>query len=130
MRPDRSTARRTAGRTARSTAGCLLAVVVLAGCTQGSPLTQEGVASPDAGDAQVSDCSSAFAAASSADPGPEQDEDLWATFDACADLDEFSEAAAVHPDVLADEPEAFVTSACRDEPAVAGSVLCAASPPA
>ncbi len=115
----------------------LLGVVLLAGCAQqGAQTGQDGPAaaleeaSPAPGEAPVSECDSAFAAASSAAPGPQQDEERWATFDACGDLDEFISTAAVYPDTLEDEPEAFVTRACEEEAAVADSTLCAALQPA
>lgn len=111
----------------RRTVGCLLGALVLAGCSEGAQITAgDDVAAPAESATPVSDCDSAFAAAASAAPGPQRDEDLWATFDACADLAAFTTAAAGYPDVLTDDPEPFATAACRDEPDVDGSVLCEA----
>lgn len=122
-------------RPARALAGLGL-VAVLAACSEGSVLSQDGVAQPATG-TPVSACGSAFAEAASAAPGGEpggetggdadaggdldlddadadsdsqdvttRQQSLLPAFDACADLAEFEAAAAAYPDATTGEEPA------------------------
>lgn len=70
-------------------------------------------------------CEDAFATAAEVDEPQESQEALWVAFTACADLEEFTAAAEQHPDALdGADPETYVTTECRDEPAVGGTPVC------
>lgn len=59
------------------------------------------------------------------DAGRVSPEDLRPAFDACETLAQFETAAEKFPEVIDVEPSGYVESACRDDPAVADSALCA-----
>lgn len=100
----------------RHVAATALAVLVLAGCGNGSD---------DGGTAQS--CKDVVAEAAEAANMPERRERLRPAFDACENLAEFAAAVAQYPQALEDvDVEAYVRKQCREVEALRDAQLCEA----
>lgn len=101
-----------------TTAATAAALLLLAGCDSGGSRGGDNIAEPS------NACEETFASIE-VDAARTSPEDVRPAFDACETLAQFEAAAETYPEVIDVEPDAYVEEACRDDPAVADSALCA-----
>ena len=101
-----------------TTAATAAALLLLTGCDSGGSRGGDNIAEPS------NACEETFASIE-VEAARTSPEDVRPAFDACETLAQFETAAEKFPEVIDVEPSGYVESACRDDPAVADSALCA-----
>lgn len=101
-----------------TTAATAAALLLLTGCDSGGSRGGDNIAEPS------NACEEAFASVE-VEAAQTSPEDVHPAFDACETLAQFETATQKFPEVVDIEPSAYVDNACRNDPAVADSTLCA-----